>query len=179
MNSKKLIATSIGIAVCLVLCFSTGLLEAGTLGVSTVYQEHSQWCWIATSKCLIIYKAGSYPSQCSCANVGLGYSTCCNTSGSFDSHPCNYPGTGSQMQSVLNNWGVSNSSTGLISFASVVYLIDGNRPFIIGRSGHATVGYGYSGSNYLYVMDPWPGRGKSAYSYSYYASGWFLTIYTY
>ncbi len=111
--------------------------------------------------------------------MGQGQSNCCYTTGNFNSHPCNYPGQGYQIQNVLNSYNVGNASYGRLTFGNIQYLINASRPFLIGRNGHATIGYGFSGSDIMYVMDPWPGRGKQAYYYSYYASGWVLTIYTY
>lgn len=179
---KKLVLTFVfSIMVFLFAGVSDLSAQGNYLNVPLVTQEHSQWCWDASSLCIIKYKGGN-TSQCTIANYAFNRSDCCGNSYFNWYHSCNQPNTTSAMVSVLSAWGVSASSTGSLSWSSIQSQINANRPFIIGRSGHATVGYGYwtsYGTTYVGHMDPWPGEGYKWITYYSMSSGWFATVVTY
>lgn len=165
------------------------------LNVQNRQQEHSNWCWDASSQCILYFK-GTYPTQCAIANFAWNRSDCCSSSTFNWNHICNRGnylyGYNGDMQDVLNNWGVSSSGYGgALSWSSVKYQIDNDRPFGMGfywtaGGGHALVGYGYwvsNGTSYVGYMDPWPGEGYtwSTYSYTVNSSNhrWGQTLKTY
>ncbi len=149
-----------------------------TLNVPLVTQEHSQWCWAGSSKAVLSYYAKT-PSQCQIVNwaYGLNYA-CGNTTFNWNSYanqPNSMYGSGGSVQNILRNWGVPNTAYNYASsWSSVVYDINANRPFVIrygwtGGGGHIMVGTGYetyNGTNYIYIMNPWPGEGRTYRTYS-------------
>jgi hypothetical protein len=73
-------------------------------------------------------------------------------------------------RNILYNWGVPNTAiNNYLSWNSVVNEINANRPFVIrygwtNGGGHIMVGRGYetyNGTNYIYIMNPWPGEGQT------------------
>ena len=141
-------------------------------------QEHSQWCWSASSKAILnFYK--KTPSQCQIVNWAYGINYACgNTTFNWNSQantPNSMYGTSGSVQNILNAWGVSNGAYSVASsWASVTWDINANRPFVIrygwtNGGGHIMVGRGYqtyNGVNYLYIMDPWPGEGMTYRTYN-------------
>lgn len=162
----------------LLLAIPAAMAQWRTLSVPLVTQEHSQWCWSASSKAVLNYYAKT-PSQCQIVNwaYGLNYA-CGNTTFNWNSYanqPNSMYGTSGSVQNILNAWGVSNSAYSVASsWASVVYDINANRPFVIrygwtNGGGHIMVGRGYetyNGVNYVYIMNPWPGEGQTWRTYS-------------
>jgi hypothetical protein len=171
--------------ICAVLIVWVSALNLTGISVPTVYQDHSNWCWAASCQCVLDYY-GSTPGQCTMANYIFSRSDCCGVSTFYWNHACNSGGTANNMQSVLNNWGTGASiDWDYLTWGEVYYetaILE--RPFIIGRNGHATVGSNaiMVGNNppafYIHVMDPWPGEGQGLYLIGYYQSGWVLTIKT-
>lgn len=149
-----------------------------TLSVPLTTQEHSQWCWAASSKAILNYYYKT-PSQCQIVNwaYGLNYA-CGNTTFNWNSYanqPNSMYGTGGSVQNILNAWGVSNGAYNVASsWNSVVWDINNNRPFVIrygwsNGGGHIMVGRGYEtyyGTQYIYIMDPWPGEGQTWRTYA-------------
>ena len=147
------------------------------LNVPNIAQEHSQWCWAATSRATLDYYR-SWVSQCQIANWAWGRSDCCASSVFYWSHACNNPnymyGTSGSLQNILVHWGVSSSArTYALAQNTAVSEINAGRPFVMrfgwySGGGHFLVGYGYDqNGDYLDYMDPWPGNGytKSLYSW--------------
>jgi hypothetical protein len=144
-----------------------------TLGVPVRTQEHSQWCWDASSKAELDHY-GTNVSQCTIANWAFTRSDCCGNTVFDWNHACNQPNTMSAMQAVMGHWGVSSTiRSGALSWATVKSEINARRPFTMAfywtsGGGHALAGYGYddAGAGYVNYMDPWPGHGytKSLYS---------------
>lgn len=176
--NKKVIITLIAV---LGLMAATSALQAQSkvLSLSLRVQEHSQWCWDASSLMILNFK-GKSTTQCAIANYTFRRSDCCNVSTFNWNHYCNQPGTESMMINAMRNWGVNASYTGALSWTSVQSYINASRPFIVGRSGHATVGFGYQtygSTRYIAISDPWPGEGQSWKTYNSWYSGWRSTTY--
>jgi hypothetical protein len=148
------------------------------LSVPLVTQEHSQWCWAGSSKAVLNFYAKT-PSQCQIVNwaYGLNYA-CGNTTFDWNSkanQPNSMYGTSGSVQNILAAWGVPNTAYSYASsWNSVVADVNANRPFVIrygwtNGGGHIMVGTGYevyNGSNYLYIMNPWPGEGNTYRTYN-------------
>jgi hypothetical protein len=155
-----------------------------TLSVPLTTQEHSQWCWSASSKAVLNYYSRT-PSQCQIVNWAFGINYACGNStfnwNSYANQPNSMYGSGGSVQSILNAWGVPNNAYNWASsWNSVVWDINNNRPFVMrygwtNGGGHIMVGRGYetwNGSNYVYIMDPWPGEGQTWRTYSSAVSSW-------
>ncbi len=165
MNPKKYFISVLFVCICSSLAASELQAAQKTLNISMRSQEQNQWCWAACSQSYVQYKTGNFYSQCDYVKYIFG--SCVNQAG-----------TAAQIVRACSGGGASASSTGVLSFSGVQSLVDSNRPFIVGRSGHAMVGFGYKTDNgqYVAISDPWPGRGKSWYTYSNLSSGWFVTV---
>jgi len=148
------------------------------LPIQQATQEHSQWCWAASSVATLRL-FNQTPSQCSVANWALGTSDACGDPNFNSNRRANQPngiyGQSGSIQDILRHWGVtSNGIANYLSWTSSVNLVNGNRPFVIrfgwtNGGGHFVVGYGYddrSGTKRLAYMNPWPGEGLTWSSYS-------------
>ncbi|MBV8465548.1 MAG: C39 family peptidase [Burkholderiales bacterium] len=151
-----------------------------TLDVALTTQEHSEWCWAASSKAVIGYFEAP-PNQCDVANWAYGINYACGSSNFYWNSYANQPntlfGNSGSVQDILSNWGIwTYAVNDYLSWAHIVQDIDANRPFIMRYGwtyggGHVLVGRGYEvdsdGSRYLYLMNPWPGEGMTYASYDY------------
>jgi hypothetical protein len=166
----------------LVLAMPLAFAQWRTLNVPLTTQEHSQWCWSASSKAVINYYK-SPPSQCTIANWAFGINYACgNTNFNWSSYansPNSLYGTSGSVQNILAHWGVSTWSYNYASsWNSVVYDINNNKPFVIrfgwtSGGGHIMDGTGYeiwNGYDYVYYMNPWPGEGNSEDLYNWMVS---------
>ncbi len=162
----------------ILLALPSAFAQYRSLSVPLVIQEHSQWCWSGSSKAILNYY-NKTPSQCQIVNWAYGINYACgNTTFNWNSNantPNSMYGTSGSVQNILANWGVSNSAYNTASsWNSVVSDINVNRPFVIrygwtSGGGHIMVGHGYetyNGTNYIYIMNPWPGEGKTYRTYS-------------
>lgn len=156
---------------------------AKILAVSLVTQEQNQWCWAATSKCVINYY-GTSVTQCEIAEFTRTHSTwhdfgsvnCCTDPG----QGCNYAnylaGGGGSIQDILAHWGLSSSIWYREMWQNEVSsTLNDNRPFIMrwgwtSGGGHFLVGYGLEVNN-MYYMDPWYGEGLKVATYDWVVSG--------
>jgi hypothetical protein len=151
-----------------------------TLAVPSRTQEHSNWCWSASSQ-MILYFKGQYPTQCRIANYAFSRSDCCSNTTFWWNHSCNsanglYGGSGT-IQGILKYWGVGSSAySTYLYWSSCTSVINARRPFVMrfgwtSGGGHFLVTYGYvtSGSKLRYY-DPWPGEGATLASYSWVVS---------
>ena len=162
----------------LLLVFQLAQAQMRTLNVPLVIQEHSQWCWAGSSKAVLNFY-NKTPSQCQIVNwaYGLNYA-CGNTTFNWNSNanqPNNMYGTNGSVQNILQAWSVPNTAYNVASsWSSVVFDINANRPFVIrygwsSGGGHIMVGRGYetaNGTNYIYIMNPWPGEGQTYRTYN-------------
>jgi hypothetical protein len=169
---------------CLTLAVPLAFAQLRTLNVPQTIQEHSQWCWSASSKAVINFYR-TPPAQCSIANWGLGINYACGSStfnwNSYANSPNSLFGTPGSVQNVLAHWGVSTYAYSYASsWNSIVSDINANKPFIIrfgwtNGGGHIMAGYGYqiyNGYDYVIYMNPWPGEGDSEDSYSWMVSAY-------
>jgi hypothetical protein len=162
-------------AILLLFFFSSNSFADGVLGVPVRIQEHSQWCWDASSKADLDYY-GTGVSQCAIANWALIRSDCCgNTTFDWD-HDCNVPNSMNAIRDVHAHWGVNgNVYDDALSQVTVTSEINAGRPFVMawfwtGGGGHALVGRGIMGNN-VYYMDPWPGNGYTISTYNFVVNG--------
>jgi hypothetical protein len=165
-------------AACFLIVAQTASAQSSYLNVSWGQQEHSEWCWSATSQSVLsLYK--KTPSQCQIVNwaYGLNYA-CGNTTFAWNS-PANKPnnmyGTNGSVQTILQAWGVPNTPVAAaLTWNQVVWDINNRRPFVIRYGwttggGHIMTGYGYqvtNGVNYIRIMDSWPGEGWTIRTHS-------------
>ena len=151
---------------------------AQILPVEEVTQEQNQWCWAASSLCVLKYYGADKMKQCDIVNFtrlnadwhDYGNEDCCDN----PSGPCNYWNY---------NWGGSSNANGDIEHilyeasdevsvdvlnipSSVIKhkvnaAISDYRPIIIrvNDGGHFMVLHGMD-NNTLFYMDPWFGEGK-------------------
>ncbi|HEX8610402.1 MAG TPA: C39 family peptidase [Telluria sp.] len=172
-NVKKIV-----VGVSLLLALPAAMAQWRTLNVPLTTQEHSQWCWSASSKAVLNYY-NKTPSQCQIVNWAFGLNYACgNTYFNWNS-PANQPnnmyGSNGSVQNILKAWGVANGAYSVASsWSSVVSDINANRPFVMrygwsNGGGHIMVGRGYetaNGVNNVYIMDPWPGEGQTYRTYN-------------
>jgi len=161
MNRKGLVLG----AVILVLLLGMGELTAQQrlLTVNMETQQMNQWCWAASSQCLVRQRVGNYYTQEAYVRYVKGAVV-------------NQPGTGDEIVMACRGGGASVSQTGSLSMSSIQSLINANKCFIVGRQGHATVGFGYYYQSYVAIADPWPGMGSSWYTIGNLQNGWFMTV---
>ncbi len=172
-NFKKLI-----VGAGLLLAIPAAMAQWRTLSVPLTTQEHSNWCWAASSKAVLSYYQKT-PSQCQIVNWAFGLNYACGNTNfnwsSYANQPNSMYGTNGSVQNILNAWGVSNGAYNYASsWSSVQWDINANRPFVIrygwtNGGGHIMVGRGYetyNGVNYIYIMNPWPGEGQTYRTYS-------------
>ena len=160
----------------------SGLSLAGNgykaLPITQTIQEHSNWCWSASSVATLkLY--GQSPSQCSVANYARSINYACgNTTFNWNS-PANQPagiyGGSGTIQSILLHWGLASTGrASALSWSSTVSQINANRPFVMrfgwtNGGGHFLVPYGYddrSGTQRIGYMNPWPGEGNTWSTFS-------------
>lgn len=157
----------------LLLALPAAFAQWKTLSVPLTTQEHSQWCWSASSKAILNFY-GKNPSQCQIVNWAFGVNYACGNTNfwwnSYANQPNSMYGSNGSVQNILRAWGVSNTAHYTASsWSSVVYDINANRPFVIrygwsNGGGHIMVGRGYQVYNnvgYIAIMDPWPGEGQT------------------
>lgn len=159
----------------LVLAAFSAVAVAGSgyeyLDVDQVTQQHSNWCWAATSVDVLRWY-GNTPTQCDIVNWAFDRNDACgnndfNWSSSANSANGMFGQYGS-IEDILNSRSINTQSySDYLSWNTVVNDINANRPFIIrfgwyGGGGHFLVGYGYhdlDGTRLIGYMNPWPGEG--------------------
>ncbi len=174
----KLRLKSIILGASMLLALPAAFAQSRVLSVQLNTQEHSQWCWSASSKAILNYYSKT-PSQCQIVNWAFGLNYACgNTTFNWNSYanqPNSMYGSNGSVQNILKAWGVANGAYSVASsWSSVVSDINANRPFVMrygwsNGGGHILVGRGYqtyNGVNYVYIMDPWPGEGMTYRTYA-------------
>lgn len=169
----------------IILISSTVLSQNYYLKVPQTIQEQTEWCWAATSSCVLKYY-GLNIAQCTVAEYtrqvatwhNFGSVNCCTDPG----QGCNYWNynwgyTGS-IQDILQHWNINNTGVGnAFSLATTKTELSNSRPFIIRwgwttGGGHFLVGHGITSSDsMLFYMDPWFGNGYSIAKYNWVVSG--------
>jgi hypothetical protein len=154
-------------------------LNAQVLNVPLVIQEQTNWCWDATSKCVLDYY-GFPNAQCTIADYtrtvatwhNFGSVNCCVD----PSQGCNYwnynwgmPGS---IEDILIHFGnlYDNEITTYLSIPQIQVEASAGRPFIFrwgwySGGGHFLVGQGISGTD-MYYMNPLPGYGYEISNYN-------------
>lgn len=167
---KKMIRTALLLALAAVMApiAQAQQSQGKTLNVPLRRQEHSNWCWAATSKMLLDYKGGVNATQCQIVNYAMGVNYACGNSTFNWYNQANQPAQASVIGKILYAGGLNASVGGSLNFNAVKSTINANNPFIIGwyfqQGGHVVVCKGYSGNN-LVIQDPWPGEGSYYISY--------------
>lgn len=156
-----------------ILSLAASNANAGSLAVKLLPQQQSNWCWAASGDMIMDYLGATRVTQCDEANKRFGRTDCC-TNPSSDA--CNVGGWPE-----FDKYGFSFSTTGTLSWSSLVNEINNNRPVAFswgwtGGGGHMMVARGYltsGGVNYVDVNNPWaPNVGDQYYTtYSNYVSG--------
>lgn len=162
----------------LLLALPLALAQSGNLNIPLVTQEHSEWCWAASSNAVLNYYSQT-PSQCEIVNWAFGLNYACGNSdfnwNSYANQPNSLYGGSGSVQDILQSWSVPNSAYSYpLSWRGVMWDINANRPFIIrygwtNGGGHIMVGSGYetyNGVNYIFIMNPWPGEGNTHRTYN-------------
>lgn len=154
------------------------------LNVDLVTQEHSNWCWAASSADVLRW-FGQTPSQCNIVNWAFGRSDACGSStfnwNSYANSANGMYGANGSIQAILSHWGKSSyGNSYALNWNAVVNEVNGGRPFVMRfgwyrGGGHFIVGYGYddtSGYQEIAYMNPWPGEGYtwSNYDWTVYAA---------
>jgi hypothetical protein len=147
------------------------------LPVPVKIQEHSQWCWAATSSAVLEYY-GTPIAQCSIANYSSRLDSCCGNYTFEWDNACNNPNylgghglNSGDIQDILQHWGVYSTYTrSTIPQEVLVTDIDYGRPDIIlvqwaNAQAHFVVirGYDLSG-NFISYMDPYLGYRTDPYT---------------
>ncbi len=171
-----------------IICFqliATNLHSQTVLDVTETIQERSEWCWAATSACVLDYycytteqcEIADYTRRVSGSWHDFGNVDCC-ASGSSKCNYWNYNwGESGSIQEILkhfadiNNYGVSSS----LSKAEIEADLKKDLLFIIrwgwnNGGGHFIVGHGLK-DDYLYYMDPWYGEGLKTGTYDWVCFG--------
>jgi len=157
---------------------ATAFASSTYLNVEKISQEKGQWCWAASSKCVIDYLKQVYPTQSDIVTFIFG-------------SPVDEGGTIVDIQNVLSKYNVTST----INYASVSYATTKDNisgwysPMIaletdkIFGGGHAVVIYGYnetSTSQNISYMDPGNG-GLFSDTYGHFSSNlssaWVGTVY--
>lgn len=148
------------------------------LDVDEISQEHSQWCWAASSVDVLRWY-GQAPTQCGIVNWAYGRNDACASApfnwNSYANSPNALYGSYGSVQDILSSNGVGNRAyNSALSWAAIVSDVNANRPFVMRfgwyrGGGHIMVGYGYSdqgGTPMVGYMNPWPGEGFTWSNYN-------------
>ncbi|HEX7369379.1 MAG TPA: C39 family peptidase [Rhodanobacteraceae bacterium] len=153
------------------------------LNVAEITQEHSNWCWAATSLDMLEWY-GMNSSQCDIVDWAFGINDACGNSNFNWNSPINSSnalyGQSGSIQDILSSAGLGTQVyTSALNWNTIVADVNASSPFIIrfgwyGGGGHFLVGYGYydlQGTQYVGYMNPLPGEGYtwSTYSWTAYA----------
>ncbi len=173
------------------LTFAINVVNGQVLDVPETIQEHSMWCWDASSVCILNYY-GYVFTQCEIANWAFLRSDCCGEpifhwvvpDGTTDPprHPCNsgnylYNHSDHDIDDILLHYGgiSSSGSESELTQPEVQALILSGMPYVFrwdwtGGGAHALVGHGIVDDDVFY-MDPWPGEGLLIGNYGWMVSG--------
>ena len=167
------------------LTFSSLHVNGQVLDVPETIQEHSMWCWDASSVCVLNWY-GFLFTQCEIADWAFTRSDCCgeptfawkDPGNPENNHPCNSGSylsgySGHDVDDVLDHYGslVSSIKEGALTQAEIITEMGEKTPFVMrfdwkGGGAHALVGHGINGDD-VYYMDPWPGCGFTINDYDF------------
>ena len=153
-------------------------IKSQVLNVPLVIQEQTNWCWDASSKCVLDY-FGFVNAQCTIAEYtrtvatwhNFGLVDCCID----PTQGCNYWnynwGYAGSIEDILIHFGNihTNNLGTYLSISQIQTEVTASRPFIFrwgwySGGGHFLVGYGISGTD-MYYMNPLPGYGYEISNY--------------
>jgi hypothetical protein len=175
----------INISIIFAFIFFSSNASSQYLRVPETIQEQDQWCWAATSSCVLNYY-GKNISQCMCAEYtrevavwhNFGSIDCCvdpNQGCNYWNYNWGYAGS---IEDILNHWGVTSIGVGSpLSIYTSQTEINAQHPFIIrwgwtSGGGHFLVGHGVIlSSSIMYYMDPWFNEGYHIADYSWVVQG--------
>lgn len=167
------------------------------LDLTEEMQQHSNWCWAASSVDVLKFYGKTGSSQCGVVNWAYGRSDACTSApfnwNSYANTSNSMYGSNSSIQGILRNGGVNSTGYAYASsWNTVVSDVNAGRPFVMrfgwyGGGGHFIVGYGYydlQGTQTIGYMNPWPGEGYTWSNYSWtvsaaYDHSWTHTLRTY
>lgn len=166
----------INIAILLLFTGVTAFAQTYTAAVKTTRQEQTNWCWSASSKCILDYYSKP-TSQCTIAEYArsldgtFGTTPCCsNPTGKCNN--ANYMEGNSGIQGIIKHFGNINSDHVMspLSVSKVQSQLGQKMPFVIfiqwsGGGGHFVVGCSYSGTSMTF-MDPWQNNGMTTQKYT-------------
>jgi len=151
---------------------------AQVLPVNQVIQEKDQWCWSASSKCMLDYY-GFPQTQCTIAEYArsvitwrsFGTTNCC-TNADLGCNYWNYLyGANGSIEDIIKHFGaLKGSPVGrALSLAEINVQIKANKCFVVrwgwvAGGGHFVVGHGVN-ANDVYYMNPWFGEGLHISTY--------------
>jgi hypothetical protein len=163
------------------LSLTMNFVSGQVLDVRETIQEHSNWCWDASSNCVLNYY-GYVFTQCEIADWTFSRSDCCGEPTFAWGHACNsgnylYNHSDHDVDDILSHYG-SLSSLGwerALTQVEVQAWILLGIPYVFrwdwdGGGAHALVGHGII-DNTVYYMDPWPGEGLSFGDYDWMVDG--------
>ncbi|MBS1587766.1 MAG: T9SS type A sorting domain-containing protein [Bacteroidetes bacterium] len=156
-------------------------IEAQVLNVPQIIQEQTQWCWSASSTCILDYY--NHPvTQCQVAEYArsvitwhnFGTVNCCIDAG----QGCNYWnynwGNAGSIDDILSHFGnISTSHAGALTINEIQNNVAHNHLMVyhwswVGGGGHFIVGYGANTSTgNVYYMNPLPGEGLTMQTYAF------------
>jgi hypothetical protein len=182
MKQNKSLLIIMGVLLIGLLSITWNLSADVTLAVPETFQQYSNWCWAGATEAALDYY-GQYPSQCEIANFTWSSTRCCSGSTDFYDRVkgCNkanwFYGTDGSVEGIMNNWGVSTTTTeDILTWNECVTELDNGQPFLFrfgwtNGGGHFLVGYGYiTTGSYIKYMDPWPGEGYMTSLYTFVVS---------
>lgn len=125
---------------------SVAFAASKSLGVTSMNQEKSQWCWVAAPQMIIHYHKNTKPTQCTLVKRGKNVKSCANE-----------PGTLAQTKRALTQSGISNGGktvSSAASYSTIKSNINNSRPVILRKEwkengkkngvGHLSVIDGYN-----------------------------------
>jgi len=148
-------------------------------------QEHSEWCWAASSSCLLT-QLGTPETQCEVVNYVRGISYACgNSTFAWQDTQANSPiqylyGPAPSVSDLMSHFGhPCTGSSAALTFTQIQTEINAKRPFFVNWAwssggGHILLGIGWdttTGTEELVLMDPWPNEGLKTVSYAWAVAG--------
>ena len=151
------------------------------LDVPETIQEHSMWCWDASSNCVLTYYGYTF-TQCEIADWTWSRSDCCGEPTFYWDHTCNsgnflFDASDHDIDDILDHYGNISSvgQNSVLTEEEIQTSISSGKPYVFrwdwdGGGAHALVGHGII-DNTVYYMDPWPGEGLSFGDYDWMVDG--------
>ncbi|BDU71824.1 C39 family peptidase [Mesoterricola silvestris] len=148
-------------------------------------QEHSEWCWAASSASILTC-LGTPVQPCEVVNQVRNITYACgNPTFAWADTTANGPiealyGPAPSVSTLMGHYGHPGTGrASALTFAQAQAEIDAGRPFFVNWAwssggGHILAGMGWdtsAGEEELILMDPWPNEGIKVVSYAWAVSG--------